>query len=331
MRSSKSSLKKTKFASKYANDHGLKRSSQPVAKEALGLAWTSPERSRAKRGNIMFEKVGAAYEAAAIERRLAALEAQELEDSDEEEEEELNESDHSTDNPHGHLAHPGDTEGYSNDNVYTFSPDISRSPSPTASHRSDIPSTSPKFPLAPPKAPKRSRANPSHKKQGLYQQWLHILPTLVTPYVSYMQKTYKQTSQQPLSATIHLCPTPMSCTHKHSKHDILCLYAHRKPFFSCLRLSSHQACGLFPIDFEYVYVYSCPSAPLVDGLIRHGLFPSAPTRPNCAFAIELLELYKALFTKSFSAMEAMAGALNDQYARRGFRLTNTEVSRAFMS
>lgn len=69
----------------------------------------------------------------------------------------------------------------------------------------------------------------------------------------------------------------------------------------------------------------CDAHPVATGLIQYGLFPATPTRTETAFSIELLDLYKAMFNKSFNAMEAMAGSLDAHYRKRGFKLTNNEV------
>lgn len=45
-----------------------------------------------------------------------------------------------------------------------------------------------------------------------------------------------------------------------------------------------------------------------------------------AVSVELLEFYRALFERSCDAINALAAALSTYYTRRGFRVTNCNVS-----
>jgi hypothetical protein len=63
-------------------------------------------------------------------------------------------------------------------------------------------------------------------------------------------------------------------------------------------------------------------------LVANGLFPTAPTSPQMAVSIFLLEFYSALFARSCDAVNALAGALNAFYKRRGFVPLNHQVRRS---
>jgi hypothetical protein len=61
-------------------------------------------------------------------------------------------------------------------------------------------------------------------------------------------------------------------------------------------------------------------------LLHHGLFPTAPSQPRMAVSVELLSFYRALFERSCDAINALASALKTHYSRRGFVMTDTQVS-----
>ncbi|KAF9465526.1 hypothetical protein BDZ94DRAFT_1127315, partial [Collybia nuda] len=60
-------------------------------------------------------------------------------------------------------------------------------------------------------------------------------------------------------------------------------------------------------------------------LVKNGLFPTAPTSPRMAVSIFLLDFYTALFECSCDAINALAGALNTFYKRRGFVPVNDKI------
>ncbi|EEB89554.1 hypothetical protein MPER_12330, partial [Moniliophthora perniciosa FA553] len=66
--------------------------------------------------------------------------------------------------------------------------------------------------------------------------------------------------------------------------------------------------------------------PIARVLIKHGLFPTAPSQPRAAISIPLLDFYHALFERSCDAITALSNALQDMYARRGFPLLDEQVS-----
>lgn len=80
------------------------------------------------------------------------------------------------------------------------------------------------------------------------------------------------------------------------------------------------------LDFEKLDVVGCQCQDTLQVLVANGLFPAAPSHPNVAISIHLLDFYHALFEKSCDAVNAMASALNTFYTRRGFILLNSKVS-----
>jgi hypothetical protein len=73
-----------------------------------------------------------------------------------------------------------------------------------------------------------------------------------------------------------------------------------------------------------IHICQCENVSQV--LVRHGLFPTAPSQPRMAISTDLLDFFRALFERSCDAVNAMASALNTFYNRRGFRFLNKEVS-----
>ncbi|KZP28678.1 hypothetical protein FIBSPDRAFT_994208 [Athelia psychrophila] len=77
-------------------------------------------------------------------------------------------------------------------------------------------------------------------------------------------------------------------------------------------------------DFRTVQVHSCRCQPIVQQLVKHGLFPSAPEQPRIAVALELLGLYRTLFERSCDAVNALAESLHSHYTRRGFHAVDKQ-------
>ncbi|KAG2358146.1 hypothetical protein BDR07DRAFT_1260798, partial [Suillus spraguei] len=48
---------------------------------------------------------------------------------------------------------------------------------------------------------------------------------------------------------------------------------------------------------------------LLQVLLHHGLFPTAPSQPHMAISTDLLAFYRALFERSCNAIHALAHAL----------------------
>ncbi|KAF8192849.1 hypothetical protein K438DRAFT_2134438 [Mycena galopus ATCC 62051] len=86
------------------------------------------------------------------------------------------------------------------------------------------------------------------------------------------------------------------------------------------RLASH---------FQEIEVTTCKCVPVSALLVGAGLFPAAPTRPEMAVSIDLLDIYRALFERSCDAVTALAAALHTTYMHRGFQVVTRSDSENF--
>ncbi|KAF9041365.1 hypothetical protein BJ165DRAFT_1329754, partial [Panaeolus papilionaceus] len=85
--------------------------------------------------------------------------------------------------------------------------------------------------------------------------------------------------------------------------------------------TSHGKC-IFLLDFRRISVKICGCRSMQQVLVRHGLFPTAPSQSRIAVSIDLLTFYGALFERSCDAINALALALNSFYSRRGFDMVH---------
>ena len=72
-------------------------------------------------------------------------------------------------------------------------------------------------------------------------------------------------------------------------------------------------------------MFSCECQDVLQTLVCNGLFPTSPSQPRVAVSIELLDFYRCLFERSCDAVNALAGALDNSYTRRGFHYRNSKV------
>ena len=79
------------------------------------------------------------------------------------------------------------------------------------------------------------------------------------------------------------------------------------------------------LGFEVQDISSCECQNIFHVLMRHGLFPTAPSQPRMVISTDLLDFFRALFERSCDAVNALASTLNSFYTRRGFRLLNKQV------
>ncbi|KAJ2917537.1 hypothetical protein MD484_g2849, partial [Candolleomyces efflorescens] len=142
--------------------------------------------------------------------------------------------------------------------------------------------------------PKPKRLVPDEDAEDLYTRWKSAIPTLVQPFLQYMNFTVGKEWESP--------PTKLAseCTRE-----------------TCAR-TDHQLTGLLFGSFQNYSVTACGCQPLIYVLVRNGLFPTAPHSPRWAVSIDLLELFLALADRSSDAVTALAAALNSTYKRRSF-------------
>jgi hypothetical protein len=84
-------------------------------------------------------------------------------------------------------------------------------------------------------------------------------------------------------------------------------------------------------DLESVTVTTCKCQPVAILLVRNGVFPASPTKPQTGISIDLLEVYRALLERSCDAITALAAALHTIYDRREFKIYSTRVSTTMSS
>lgn len=81
-----------------------------------------------------------------------------------------------------------------------------------------------------------------------------------------------------------------------------------------------------PTDQDTVDIPACACQSLPQVLVERGFFPTAPSQPRLAVSIDFLEFYNALFEHTGDAVTAIASALANLYARRGYSVKTDEVS-----
>ncbi|KAG1904169.1 uncharacterized protein F5891DRAFT_1184351 [Suillus fuscotomentosus] len=134
----------------------------------------------------------------------------------------------------------------------------------------------------------------------LYGNWSDLIPTLISPLLLYLGQTQGKALEKTHSV-ISACAGTLSCTPKRT--TLMCLFFDR---------------------YASIDVLSCMCSTLLQVLLHHGLFPTAPSQPRMAVSVDLLSFYRALFECSCDAINALASALKNHYSRRGFQVTDTQ-------
>ncbi|KAG6852745.1 hypothetical protein C0991_009388 [Blastosporella zonata] len=168
------------------------------------------------------------------------------------------------------------------------------------------------FPLSEKPTPTRRRTIPNRAANSLSSRWQNLLPALIEPFLAYT-KSVTGTIPTTLNRLSAQCNQNCSIT----SVQILCLY-HTREFTFVLGLAFLTAF----LDYAKIFVEICKCQRLSSVLVSHGLFPTAPSKPRMAVSVHLLDFYSALFERSCDAVNALAGALNTFYKRRGFVLVD---------
>ncbi|KAJ2911476.1 hypothetical protein MD484_g8939, partial [Candolleomyces efflorescens] len=130
-----------------------------------------------------------------------------------------------------------------------------------------------------------SKATKRAKAQASFQQrWSKLLPSLVGPFLDWIDAT-----------------TAQNCNKKATS-------------VACLFQNNHTT--------HSISYCTCESVAAI--LIRHGLFPCAPSQPKQEIHIPLLDFYQALFERSCDAVNALVSALVTHYTRRGFPVRHSD-------
>ncbi|KAG6839140.1 hypothetical protein C0991_005472 [Blastosporella zonata] len=165
---------------------------------------------------------------------------------------------------------------------------------------------------------RRGQILPNRVAKSSYTRWKNLLPTLVKPFLTYSDSVYHSVPEVPneVRAQCHqMCDST-------STIEILCLhltheYIHTSPSHKYTWHSSQD-----DSDYAKVPVKICDCQGLIPTLVSHGLFPTAPSKPKIAVSVHLLDFYSSLFERSCDAVNALAGALNTLYKKRGYILTD---------
>lgn len=149
------------------------------------------------------------------------------------------------------------------------------------------------------------RILPGKLAKNLYTSWKMLMPTLVDAHLKYSARTHRHPLPEP-------CPVISACSSSscaQREFSIVCLFFDRKQFVYDAQLQ------LTTPGFLYVNVLACNCSMLLQVLVHHGLFPTAPSQPRMAISVDLLAFYRALFEHSCDAIHALASALKTHYAR----------------
>jgi hypothetical protein len=156
------------------------------------------------------------------------------------------------------------------------------------------------------------RRVPNAAAHRLYDSWTTLLPTLTDALITFASNSMGLSPPPQVGHITTQCTDGM---HERKTSNIACLYFNRElwSFLFAMPRSRIADCAL-------INVTGCTCETIPQVLVSHGLFPTAPSRPQMAVSIELLEFYSCLFEQSCDAINALAAALRAFYARRGFSL-----------
>ncbi|KAJ8094200.1 hypothetical protein PM082_023409 [Marasmius tenuissimus] len=138
----------------------------------------------------------------------------------------------------------------------------------------------------------------AEEAEGTVRRWKMLLPTLEDVYLRYKERTTGKVSGGE-DAPVHQCSG--SCIVVEQDVHVYCLDYHSIQTFRC-----------------------CSCQTLAQSLVLDGFFPTSPSQPRMAVAINLLDLYQALCQHSADAVTSLAAALETTYACRGFRLLDAQ-------
>ncbi|TFK18317.1 hypothetical protein FA15DRAFT_709976 [Coprinopsis marcescibilis] len=152
---------------------------------------------------------------------------------------------------------------------------------------------------------KKSGGGPNLEARRKYDQWKTLLADKWEALLEYLTSSYQEPLQEPPEKM-------MNCVVEKGKCDYV------ETVIECLFFDYFK-------DFSVV---SCACSDVHTILIKHGLFPCSPDKPQRAVSIAVIEFYSAIFEKSSDAVHAIAHALKRYYTRRGFISKNKENQRA---
>ncbi|KAJ7922225.1 hypothetical protein B0H13DRAFT_2411706 [Mycena leptocephala] len=154
-------------------------------------------------------------------------------------------------------------------------------------------------PLSAPSPPSPPRKPTVSAAQRLNDAWNRLLPQLETPWLRYYERTHGRPRNIIPAVIQHECTA------------------------SCETSTVSEVKCLYPTHIQYITVSTCSCKP-VAVLVEHGVFPASPTKTKTGLAIDLLDLYRALFERSCDTITALAAVLHTLYDQRGFRVLSEQ-------
>jgi hypothetical protein len=170
-------------------------------------------------------------------------------------------------------------------------------------------------------------SNPSgesdwHKKRC--KQWQHwsteIIPSLINPYLSYLEASSSLQSKPQLSSSYH-CHG--GCQVKTIK--VACVYFDCRSSLVYAFLGTDSLLGLEAVTLSHC---SCTSVPIQ--LIHRGLFGCAPVAPTLAVDLRVLQFLRTLFVRITPNITAWCDAVESFMDGLGYKLDNL-VSHTILS
>ena len=175
-----------------------------------------------------------------------------------------------------------------------------------------------------------SRASVSSKKEKQWYTWAHrVIPALVGPYASLLNKTQNLASLGPLKKL----PVRCSGCLRGSVISVICLY-----FDSGLRELKHIVpySYSYKIGLELRKVCTCSKNTeivedhsVAEQLLDVGLFPCAPIKPSFAVDLDFLQFVSTLFQNISPNITGLSTAIEQFLDQRQFQL-GTVVSLELM-
>lgn len=159
-------------------------------------------------------------------------------------------------------------------------------------------------------------ANESNHIQGL---WSALIPELKTSLSLHYDRTSGQVSGEGNAKEL-----PGICKHKceRTEVNVLCVYWDSKCISLPQCISDHKT----TLGSQALPFHHCPCETLSQCLVRNGLFPTTPTEPTTAIAIDLLDLSSTLFPQSRTLPPSFSTGIRQFHAQRGSVLLSVNVS-----
>jgi hypothetical protein len=159
----------------------------------------------------------------------------------------------------------------------------------------------------------------SQKKVNQWRRWSEdIIPSLLVPYLSYMQETsmlrYANIVRQPHGDAV-ACRA--GCGTRNIK--VVCVLFD-SVLFSFFFFSTADL--IYITGLSEINIIACPCFPAPLQLLRSGLFPCAPVAPSLAVDLRVLEFVRLLFVRQSPNHTAWCDAVETFLDGMGYKLTS---------